>query len=325
MIITKTPLRVSLFGGGTDYPEYFNEHPTTVINATIDKYVYVMLNPRHDSKVRVAYSQTEIVNHTADLQHDLIRESLNLCNITHGIEIATMADIPGQGSGLGSSSAVTVGVLKALFKYIGKNYSQGYLANKATEIEREHVKNGAGYQDQIAAEWGGLNIINFGTTKKTPYNGYWQEGNHKTTWGHKFLLFFTGTTRKAQYILQDMATNTADNLDRLHAIRLIAEEAAVIIKSGRDLDRIGPLLDRSWQLKKHFAKGVSNPEIDTMYEDARAAGATGGKICGAGGGGYMLLYCPSEEIRTAVRSALRYYKELPFNFSEKGSEVMYND
>jgi D-glycero-alpha-D-manno-heptose-7-phosphate kinase len=305
MIITKTPLRVSLLGGGSDFPWYFNKYEGDVINFTIDKYITVIVNGRFDNKIRLGYTRHELVDSVDEIQHELIRECLRKVGIESGIELITMADIPGTGSGLGSSSALTVGVLNALYNYIGKRPLAYQLAEEAVEIETEIVGNGAGWQDQYAASYGGLNEFGFSSrgvsVKAIELAGI-----------ESLLLYFTGKTRRANSLLSGMAK--LRNYTAIHLAKELVGDCGSV--------NLGELLHRGWQIKKEFAAGVTNLEIDIMYQTAVNAGATGGKVCGAGGGGFMLLYV-EENRRESVKRAMRGYQELGFSLVNHGSHVIY--
>ncbi len=309
MIISKTPLRVSLLGGGSDFLWYFEKHGGSVINFTIDKYITVIVNGRFDDKIRLGYTQHELVDSVDDLQHELIKACLKKVNITSGIEIITMADIPGTGSGLGSSSALTVGVLNALYNYKGKRPSAHHLATTAIVIETLEVGNGSGWQDQYAAAYGGLKEYEFhkqGVTIK--------RSRPKSNIDN-LLLYFTGITRKAKIVLSDM--KKVNNHEAIHVAR------SLVSRFG-GTEGLGELLHMAWKTKKRFADGITNPEIDTMYETALKAGATGGKVCGAGGGGFMLLHVNSDRMES-VRDAMGDYVELNFELVDHGSHVIYRD
>lgn len=323
MIITKTPLRVSLFGGGTDFPAYYEKHGGCFLSTAIDKYIYVIIKDRFDSKVRVGYSITEMVDNASEVKHDLIREALLLTGITNGVEISTMADIPSEGCGLGSSSAVTVGALHAMGAYYGAIRGSEKLADEAIHIELKKLNSPIGIQDQIIVSGGWLRFV------KISKDGKGTKIHHAlytppviAYLNPRLMLFYTGITRKANGILAEQSRNISQNEGLLDGIKRIAHKAHDALEAGR-YDAIGHLLHESWQLKKQLSSTISNPEIDAMYKTARKAGAMGGKISGAGGGGFMLLYCPAEK-QDAVREALGAYREMPFNIGQHGSRVIFN-
>lgn len=323
MIITKTPLRVSLFGGGTDFPAYYEKHGGCFLSTAIDKFIYVIIKARFDSKVRVGYSVTEMVDNASEVKHDLIREALLLTGITNGVEISTMADIPSEGCGLGSSSAVTVGALHAMAADRGRNIGDDALAVAAVKIELDTLKSPIGIQDQIVTAFGGMRFFEIvrGADHLEVKNTLYSSSviNYLNA---RLMLFYTGITRKANGILAEQKRNMSQNEELLYDIKHIAYTAHDALKAG-NYDEIGQLLHKSWKLKKQLSSTISNPEIDAMYKTARKAGALGGKISGAGGGGFMLLYCPIEK-QDAVRAALGAYREMPFNIGQHGSRVIFN-
>jgi D-glycero-alpha-D-manno-heptose-7-phosphate kinase len=322
MMVTKTPLRVSLFGGGTDFPDYFEEHGGRVLSGGIDKGIYVIVKQRFDGRIRVGYTQTELVDHIDELEHELIREAMRMTAVCGGVEIATMADIPSEGSGLGSSSTVTVGVLHALHLFAGRQVSAAQLAHEAVQIECEVLGKPIGWQDQYAAAYGGFHLMDFlpgrGRAVLTAVPAPPGTLEHLSD---NLLLFFTGVTRKADAILVQQIEARPSTLDIMAGMKGLVRTAFANLAQGK-VAAIGPLLHEGWKLKKQLA-GVSNWQIDLMYEAARQAGATGGKLCGAGGGGFLLLYVPSER-QTAVREALAFAQELPFRLGAVGSRAVFD-
>jgi D-glycero-alpha-D-manno-heptose-7-phosphate kinase len=322
VIITQTPLRIGLVGGGTDLPSYYREHGGRVLNAAIDKYVYVVVKQRFDDEIYVNYSTKEIVPRVEDLQHELVREAMHMAGVRGGVEITTLADIPSAGSGLGSSSAVTVGLLHALFAYQGRQVAAEELADRACAIEIDRCRKPIGKQDQYVAAFGGICDIHFGPgdrvvvdqLKVTPLLRRHIQG--------ELLLFFTGITRSANTILGEQTANIADRLPQLAQLRDLAGEAATGLRDG-DVNALGVALNKSWQAKRVLASGVSTPQIDQMIEAALAAGATGAKVTGAGGGGFLLVVCPLERQRV-VREQLAPMQELPISIEPFGSRVVLN-
>jgi D-glycero-alpha-D-manno-heptose-7-phosphate kinase len=322
MITVQVPLRISLFGGGTDFPSYYERFGGSVLSSTIDKYIYVTVKKRFDDKIRVGYSRTEMVDHPGELKHELIREALNVTGIRHGVEITTMADIPTQGSGLGSSSAVTVGTLHALYALMNHLPDAKQLFETACRIEMGILRKPIGVQDQYAVAHGGLRAI---TLRKSGILGLALDTGlkHIQQLEQNLLLFFTGITRQSSSILTEQKERIDKNQYELNMIANYAFDALEAI-NGHNIDEIGQLLHESWQLKKRLASKVSNPEIDSLYQTARYAGATGGKITGAGGGGFLLLYCPGGT-HDKVRAAIPGLQELPFRFSPYGSRVIFDN
>jgi D-glycero-alpha-D-manno-heptose-7-phosphate kinase len=322
MHIIQAPLRVSLFGGGTDFPAYFQEHGGCVLTSAIDKYIFVTIKQRFDDKLRVGYTRTEMVDSVNEIQHELIREALRLTGIERGVEITTMGDIPSEGSGLGSSSTVTVGALHAMYAYQRELILAERLAAEACQIEREILKSPIGIQDQYIAAYGGLRFMEFLPNGKVVSERIELDTRTMRHLNENLLLFFTGVTRKANGILSEQKQNIQDRIAILSEMKDIAGVARDALKQG-NIDTLGPLLHDSWQLKKQLASRISNGTLNDMYEAARSAGATGGKISGAGGGGFLLLYCPRGK-QEAVRDALPDLQELPFKLGQDGSKVIFD-
>jgi D-glycero-alpha-D-manno-heptose-7-phosphate kinase len=322
VIITQTPLRVGLVGGGTDLPGYYREHGGRVLNAAIDKYVYVIVKQRFDDDVYVNYSTKEIVSRVEDLQHELVREAMHMAGVRGGVEITTLADIPSAGSGLGSSSSVTVGLLHALFAYQGRQVTAEELADRACAIEIDRCRKPIGKQDQYAAAFGGICDIHFGPGDRVFVDQLKLTSSVRRHIQDELLLFYTGITRSADTILGEQTANISDRLPQLHQLRDLAGEAASGLRTG-DVNALGAALNKSWQAKRALASGVSNSEIDEAVDASLAAGATGAKVTGAGGGGFLLVVCPLEGQR-AVREKLAHMKELPINIEPFGSRVVLN-
>ena len=322
MIIVQTPLRVSLFGGGTDFPSYFLEHEGGGLRLAIDKYIFVTIKKRFDNLLRIGWTQTEMVESVDEVKHELIREALLKTGITHGVEITTMGDIPSQGSGLGSSSTVTVGALHAMYAYQGQLVLANKLAREACEIEIEHLGKPIGYQDQYIAAYGGVRFIKFCRDGTIDVECVDVNGSFRRHMNQNLLLFYTGRTRRSATILTEQKENIKDRLAILAEMKKLAGDARDEIRKG-NAAAIGFLLDDTWRLKKQLASQISSTEIDDLYETACRAGAIGGKITGAGGGGFFLLYCPPER-QEEVRAALSNLQELPFNLEPDGSKVIFN-
>lgn len=322
MIIVQTPLRISFFGGGTDFPSFYMEEGGCVLSSAIDKYIFVTVKERFDQKLRIGYTQTEMVNDIDAIQHELIRESLRLTGITKSIEVTTMGDIPSEGSGLGSSSTVTVGTLHALYAYSGEMVSAEKLAREACSIEIDKLQKPIGIQDQYIAAYGNLRFFEFLPDGEVHVETVSIDTESRRALNDKFLLFFTGMSRKADGILKEQKANIHDRKATLREIKQMAQEARKSL-NGADFDTFGKLLHESWILKKKLAGQITNGAIDDMYESARRAGAIGGKITGAGGGGFLLLYVPYER-QSAVRQALCALQELPFRLESDGTKVIFN-
>jgi D-glycero-alpha-D-manno-heptose-7-phosphate kinase len=320
--VTQTPLRVGLVGGGTDIPGYYREHGGRVLNAAIDKYVYVIVKQRFDDEIYVNYSKKEIVSSVQDVQHELVREAMYMAGVHGGVEITTLADIPSAGSGLGSSSSVTVGLLHALFAYQGHQLAAAELAERACAIEIDRCRKPIGKQDQYAAAFGGICDIRFGVGDRVVVDEVRMPPPLRRRMQDELLLFFTGITRSANAILGEQSANIKDRLPQLGQLRDLAGEAADGLRAG-DIDSLGVAMNKSWEAKRALATGVSNPEIEEAIESALAAGATGAKVTGAGGGGFLLVVCPLESQRR-VRDSLAHMKELPIKLEPIGSRVIFN-
>jgi len=322
MIIVQTPLRVSLFGGGTDFPAYFLEEGGCVLTTAIDKYIFVTIKRRFDRLLRIGYTNTEMVDTVDEIQHELIRESLRMTGVADGVEITTMADIPAAGSGLGSSSAVTVGALHALYTYRGEIIPAERLAREACQIEIETLGKPIGVQDQYIAALGGVRFMEFKTDGSVAVERVDLDEETRRRLGESMLLFFTGVTRQSDTILTEQRSNIQDRRPILRQMKQLAVQAREDLLAGR-LEDLGTLLHEGWELKKRMASQVSNGSVDDLYLAARRAGALGGKLTGAGGGGFMVLVCPPDK-RASVRAALGHLQELPFGLEADGTKVIFN-
>lgn len=323
MIISQTPLRIGLAGGGTDLPAYYRESGGLVLSCAIDKYVYVLVRQHFDDRICLNYSKKEIVSRVEDVEHDLIREALLATDIRGGVEISTFADIPSEGTGLGSSSAVTVGLLNALYAYQGMQVPARELAHRACVIEIERCGKPIGRQDQFITALGGIQELRFG-----PHNDYVQasritlsELEHRAL-EKQIMLFYTGTTRKADSILADQNDRVRDLRSHLDHLHYIAAAVAKQFENGH-AGAIGTAIRESWESKRQLGIGTTNEHIDRLIAQALGAGASGAKICGAGGGGFMLVIC-HPEYRSNVRCALAPLKELPVRIDPHGTRIMLN-
>lgn len=322
MIIVQTPLRVSLFGGGTDFRPYFLSEGGCVLSFAIDKFIFVSIKRRFDKKLRLGWTRTELVSSIDKIQHELVREALKKTGIKSGVEITTMGDIPSEGSGLGSSSTVTVGALHAMYTYLGDLVSAEQLAREACEIEIDILGKPIGIQDQYIAAYGGLRFMEFTREGTVNIQKVSLDTELLRRLNLNTMLFYTGFTRSAKGILSEQRENIGDRLAVLREMKEIAYTAKDELVSG-NVDEIGRLLQKSWLLKKQLASKISNQDLDDMMDVALKAGALGGKISGAGGGGFLLLYCPYER-QGAVRSALKKLQELPFLIETDGTKVIFN-
>lgn len=324
MIISRTPFRISLFGGGTDFPLFFREHGGAVISGTMNQYCYLSIHrlaPLFKHRYRASYSRTESVLHPREFQHPLIRETLLMFEPQEGLEIAHVADLPGR-TGLGSSSSFTVGLLNALHAFHKRPTTPEELARQAIEIERERVGDAGGWQDQYAAAFGGFRRIDFhrdGTVHSRPLP---LPASRLRELKDSLMLFYMGTDTSATEILQEQNRRHADNQTALLTTLQLVNQAEAILLGHSPLADLGELLHDAWMLKRSFASGISNPAIDTAYEAARQAGAIGGKLLGAGGRGFICLFVATDR-QPAVRQALAPLQEVPFRFSAEGSQIVF--
>jgi len=322
MIISKTPLRISLAGGGTDLASYYLQNEGFVVSTAIDKFVYVIVKERFDELIYVDYSSKEIVNSITEIQHDLVREAAKITGMTRGFEVLMLADIPSEGSGLGSSSSLTVGLLHTFYRYMGKLVTSEQLAVEACKIEIEILGKPIGKQDQYIAAFGGLKGFKFRKDNKVDVLDIELESDLKRKLGSNLLLFFTNTTRKAASILEEQNKNVMNKLEFHHRIKELGYETLKAINE-HDLYKVGENLNVNWEMKKQLASNVSNPEIDKMYNIAMEGGATGAKISGAGGGGFLIVYCERDK-QDQLREFLKNFRELPFLFEKYGSKTIFD-
>lgn len=322
MIISQTPLRVSLFGGGTDFRNFFLKDEGAVLSLGIDKYVYVIVKERFDEKIYINYSKKEIVNTVDDIKHELVREAMKKTGIAGGIEVTTLADVPSQGSGLGSSSSITVGLLNAFYAYQGEQVSLERLASEAREIEIDILGKPIGCQDQYIAAYGNMRFIRFQRNGKIKVEKLDVTERQKRQLVSNLMLFFSGKTRSSSDVLIEQKKNIASRMNELRSLRDIAYQAKECMIKG-DIDRMGYLLNKSWTEKKKLASNITTDKLEMIYKTALNNGAIGGKICGAGAGGFFLLYCPMDK-QKSVRDALGRFRELPFMLSRDGTKIIFN-
>jgi len=321
MIISRTPFRISFAGGGTDLAAFYRNATGAVTSSAIDKYMYITVNKRFDSTIRVSYSKTEIAESADQVQHPLVREALRLTGLTQGLEITSIADLP-AGTGMGSSSSFTVGLLNALHAYAGRYAPAEQLAQEACRIEIEILGEPIGKQDQYAAAYGGLNHIRFNSDETVFVDPVISPRETREELAENLLLLYTGVKRSASDILTRQKKDTKDKLDVLSRMRDISHEMAKVLQHGRRLTRFGELMHEAWLLKRSVTSGITNPDVDRWYEAAREAGALGGKLLGAGGGGFMLLFVERQN-RQRVRERLAELRELPFHLEPQGSKIIY--
>lgn len=324
MIISRTPMRMSFLGGGSDLPSYYRHvHSGAVLSSAINKYIYITVNKKFDDLIRVSYSKTEIVEEVDQIEHNIIREALKLTGITKGIEIVYMGDVPlgTAGVGLGSSSSLAVGVLNALYAYQGKHVSAERLAQQACEIEIERLGHPIGKQDQYAAAYGGFSWIQFNHDDSVFVEPLICDRQTKQALHQHLLVFYTGVQRISSDILSEQNQKSSQNLGHLDQMVALARELRQCMEQNR-LERFGELLHEGWLLKKQLASGITTTLVDECYQRAREAGATGGKLLGAGGGGFLMLYVEPEK-RAAVCQALAHLREYVFEFEPQGSKIIY--
>jgi len=327
MVISKTPLRVSFAGGGTDFREYYRERAGRVLSMAISRYMYVTVNRRWDDAIRVAYTRTEVVRRIADLQHDLIREAMKVAGVTRGVEITTIADVP-AGSGLGSSSSLTVGVLNALHAFRGRYLPPGVLAEQASAIEIDVLGRPIGKQDQYIAAFGGFRFLHFNPDESVSVEPVVCPEATRRRLTNNLLLFYTGISRESRSVLTEARArmrSPGSARTALDGLNELAAEMAREVSGGR-VSEFGALLHKGWELKKHMGSKVTNGDLDRYYRLALRAGAEGGKISGAGGGGCLLLYAPPKAHASIRQMARRHrLREFPVDLEPDGSKVIYSD
>ena len=324
MIISKTPFRVSFFGGGTDYPIWFEKYGGAVLSTTIDKYCYITvryLPPFFKHKHRIVYSIVEDVKAENQIKHPVVKALLKYFEIDKGVEIHHDGDLPAR-SGLGSSSSFTVGMLNSFYALKGKIVSKGQLAKEATHIERDILRENVGSQDQVAVAHGGFNKISFNSDHNFKVEAITLQKEKIKQLQDHLMLVFTGFSRHASKIAKEQIRNTPHKEKELIVIRHMVDKAVAILNSDRDIGEFGKLLHESWLIKKSISKKISNTEVDFLYKSAIKSGAIGGKLLGAGGGGFMLLFVRPEN-RQKVSHALKGFLEVKFKFENEGSQIIY--
>ena len=324
MIVTRTPFRISFFGGGTDYPAWYHEHGGLVLASTIDKYCYIScryLPPFFEHKHRIVYSKIENVKSIAEIEHPAVRAVLGWVGCERGLEIHHDGDLPAR-SGLGSSSSFTVGLVNALCALDGKYIAKEDLAAKAIYIEQTIIKENVGSQDQISAAFGGFNRIEFHRNDTFQVSPVVLSKKRFDELQGSLMLYFTGLSRIASEIAKSTIDNLGSRVTELRKMGDMVDEAISIVQApGTPIDEFGKLLDQSWRYKRELSSNVSTPEIDRIYDEALKAGATGGKIIGAGGGGFLLLFV-KPELQDRVKTQLRRLIHVPFQFENSGSRVV---
>ena len=324
MVITSTPLRISFFGGGTDYPVWYREHGGSVLSTTIDKRCYITcrrMPPFFEYHTRVSYSKVENVKVNAAIEHPSVRGCLEFMGMDEGLEIHHVADLPAR-TGLGTSSAFTVGLLLGLYALQNKMRDKRGLAADAIHVEQDLLQEAVGAQDQASAAYGGFNRINFQTDGSIEVNRVLAPPARLAELEKHLALYFTGFSRTASEIAQEQVRMTPQRKQELEAmLQLVDEAEAIVSNSARPIEEFGRLLHEGWQLKRSLTNKITNASIDEIYEAGRSAGAIGGKLLGAGGGGFMLFFVPPER-RQALRERLKKFLCVPFGFESKGSQVV---
>ncbi|HMP72655.1 MAG TPA: kinase [Kiritimatiellia bacterium] len=326
MIISRTPFRVSFFGGGTDFPSYYEQHGGVTLLTSINKYCYISLHalsPFFKHRFRASYARTESVLTPEEFEHPLVRECLLYHRPETGLEISHVSDLPGR-TGLGSSSAFTVGLLHALHGFHGRRVTAEDLAREAIHIERVRVGDSGGHQDQYAVAYGGFIRLDFKPGQNVEVKRLALPAQRIEQLEQHVVMYFTGLEQSAETLLQQQNKNTAKNEAALHEMKKLADQAEHLLVGGGDIDAFGDLLHESWMRKRGLSSGISNQEIDHIYDRARAAGATGGKLLGAGGRGFLLLWVPPER-RETVRTAMAGLQEIDFRCSHEGTRIIFQD
>ncbi len=321
MIISRTPLRISFAGGGTDMKDYYKIKGGAVISTAINKYVYITINKRFDDTIRISYSKTETVDSVNKIKHDIVRETMKLVGVTKGVEITSIADVPSKGTGLGSSSAFTVGLLNALYAFKDQHRSAMQLAQEACKIEIGILKEPIGKQDQYMCAYGGFRHVQFSPDEKVFVDYLTCKKDTIETLKRNLMMFYTGILRRSNTILSEQTKNISKNkqiMDKMKNLVFEMKEALLNNRAGE----FGRMLHKGWVYKKSLAFGVSNDIINGYYENALEAGACGGKILGAGGGGFLLVYCEQDK-QEKVRKILHGLREVPFTFEQQGSSIIY--
>ena len=326
MIISRTPLRMSFAGGGSDLPAYYREFGGAVISSAIDQYVYVNVNKKFDDGIRVGYSKNEEVQTIGQIQHPLVRSALEYLQIPGGVEITTIADIPSSGTGLGSSSSFTVGLLHELQEYRSNKMTALSLAQDACHIEIDLCNEPIGKQDQYAAALGGFNFLEFNPDESVTVSPIKCKSDTLVKLQENLLVLYTGKTRSASALLRNQSEELVSSSSKkmtMHQMVQLARNLKEELANDR-LDAFGEILHEGWMLKKSLVDGISEDEIDSWYELGIAAGAQGGKILGAGAGGFLLFYAPKTR-HEAIKRVLPLLKPVSMAFDSKGSQIIFNE
>lgn len=324
MIISRTPFRVSFFGGGTDYPAWYRENGGAVLGTSINKYCYITcrrLPPFFEHRHRIVYSQTELVREVSEIQHPAVRAALRFMDVRDGVEIHHDGDLPAR-TGLGSSSAFSVGILHALYALKGVMPSKMQLAREAIHLEQDLLRENVGCQDQVLAALGGLRLVTFNGSMDIKVQPVTIRPERLDVLQDHLMLFFTGFARTASEVAAEQIRETPNRKRELTEMRRMVDEAVNILNGEGDLADFGRLLDAGWKLKRSLTDRIATPQTEEVYRKAMAAGATGGKLLGAGGGGFMLFFV-EPDIRQRVRQALEGLLYVPFRFERAGTQVVF--
>ena len=323
MIISRTPLRMSFVGGGSDLPSFYPRHGGAVLSTAIDKYIYISANRKFDGGIRVAYSKTEEVDRLEAIEHRLVRTTMEMLGIAGGVEITSTADIPSQGTGLGSSSAFTVGLINVLSAYLGRHVSAEQLASLSCEIEIERCGEPIGKQDQYASAYGGLSLIEFHPDDSVLVSPLIVSRRVREALERNIVVFYTGIARSASNILKEQSSNVADDTGKQEMLKRMVKLTYELRDElqKENLDSMGQILHENWELKKKLASGVSSDAIDGWYARARSAGALGGKLLGAGAGGFLMFYAPQER-HEAIEQSLGL-RRVDLGFEPLGSRILF--
>lgn len=322
MIITRTPFRISFAGGGSDLPSFYRQEPGAVLSTTIDKYMYIVIHPFFNGdKIQLKYSKTELVDHISNINHPIFKEVLGMYDLK-GVDVNSIADIP-AGTGMGSSSSFTVGLINAVRAYIGKFSSAEKLASLACEIEINRVGSPIGKQDQYAAAYGGLNYITFNPDDSVKVEKVLLKSNIKQELEDNLLLIYIGGKHSANEILteQQQVLGSEEKFQAQKRMVKLADDLRKSLQQG-NIEDFGNILNEGWQLKRSLVKSISSDDIDNIYQRGIQAGALGGKLLGAGGAGFLLFYCPKEH-QERFRHEMHYFMEIKFTFDNFGSQVIY--
>lgn len=324
MIIARTPFRISFFGGGTDYPAWFEKNNGAVLATTIDKYCYLTtryLPPFFNHKHRIVYSKIEYISHFDEIQHPSVRECLKFMDINSGIEIHYDADLPAR-TGLGTSSSFTVGLLHTLYALNGKMPQKMQLAKDAIHVEQKMIKENVGCQDQIMASFGGFNLVEFQSGNNITVKPITINPKKVQMLNKYFMLFYTGISRTASEIAKEKIKNIPKRTQQLSEMYGMVNEAISLLNNDKDINEFGKLMHENWKLKRSLCNKISNSKIDELYEAAISAGASGGKLLGAGGGGFLLIFAPPER-QPKIKEKLKKLLLVPFKFESLGSQIIF--